>query len=38
LPLIVLFLILAVVPAWMTWRRREQETAARTLARKEQAA
>jgi ABC-type transport system substrate-binding protein len=35
IPLIVLLLILAVVPAWLAWRRREQETAARTLARKE---
>ncbi len=35
MPLIVLFLILAIVPAWLAWRRREQETAARTLARKD---
>lgn len=35
MPLIVLFLILAIVPAWIAWRRREQETAARTLARKD---
>jgi ABC-type transport system substrate-binding protein len=35
MPLIVLLLILAVVPAWMAWRKRELETAARTLARKE---
>jgi ABC-type transport system substrate-binding protein len=31
-PLIVLVLILAIVPAWFAWRRRERETAARTLA------
>jgi ABC-type transport system substrate-binding protein len=35
MPLIVLFLILAIVPAWLAWRRREQETAARTMARKD---
>ncbi|MBV5299355.1 MAG: ABC transporter substrate-binding protein [Rhodoferax sp.] len=35
MPLILLLLIVAVVPAWAAWRRREQETAARTLAHKE---
>jgi ABC-type transport system substrate-binding protein len=35
MPLIVLLLILAVVPAWLVWRKREQETAARTMARKD---
>jgi len=32
IPLILLALIAAVVPAWFAWRRRERETAARTLA------
>jgi len=32
-PLLVLLLIAAVIPAWFAWRRRERETAARTLAR-----
>ena len=32
LPLILLALIGVIVPAWMAYRRREQETAARTLA------
>jgi ABC-type transport system substrate-binding protein len=32
MPLILLLLIAAVVPAWFAWRRREQETAARSIA------
>ncbi len=32
IPLIVLALVAAIVPAWFAWRRRERETAARTLA------
>jgi ABC-type transport system substrate-binding protein len=32
MPLIAILLIVAVVPAWFAWRRRERETAARTLA------
>ena len=32
-PLMFLLLIAAVIPAWFGWRRRERETAARTLAR-----
>jgi len=35
MPLLLLLLVLAVLPAWAAWRRREQETAARTLARQE---
>jgi len=35
LPLVLLLLGVAVLPAWAAWRRREQETAARTLARQE---
>lgn len=35
LPLLLLLLLLPLVPAWRAWRRHEQETAARTLARKE---
>ena len=31
-PLLALGLLLAIVPAWFAWRRRERETAARTLA------
>ncbi len=31
-PLILIALIAAIVPAWFAWRRRERETAARTLA------
>ena len=33
IPLIVFVLLAASVPAWFAWRRRERETAARTLAR-----
>ncbi len=36
-PLILLGLIGAVVPAWFVWRRRERETAARTIAQKDTA-
>ncbi len=32
MPLIAIVLLAAVVPAWFAWRRRERETAARTLA------
>ncbi len=32
IPLLVLALLAAIVPAWFAWRRRERETAARTLA------
>ena len=32
IPLIAFFVVLAIVPAWFAWRRRERETAARTLA------
>lgn len=32
IPLLTLLLFAAVVPAWFVWRRRERETAARTLA------
>ena len=32
IPLILIALIAAIVPAWFAWRRRERETAARTLA------
>jgi ABC-type transport system substrate-binding protein len=32
IPLISLVLVAAIVPAWFAWRRRERETAARTLA------
>jgi ABC-type transport system substrate-binding protein len=32
IPLIALALLAAIVPAWFAWRRRERETAARTLA------
>jgi len=32
-PLLLLTLLAAIVPAWAAWRRRERETAARTLAR-----
>jgi ABC-type transport system substrate-binding protein len=31
-PLILIVLLAAIVPAWFAWRRRERETAARTLA------
>jgi hypothetical protein len=32
IPLIAIGLLAAIVPAWFAWRRRERETAARTLA------
>ena len=32
IPLLAIGLFAAVVPAWFAWRRRERETAARTLA------
>jgi len=32
IPLIAIVLLAAIVPAWFAWRRRERETAARTLA------
>jgi HAMP domain-containing protein len=32
IPLLLLALVAAIVPAWFAWRRRERETAARTLA------
>jgi hypothetical protein len=32
IPLILIALIAAIVPAWFAWRRRERETAARTVA------
>jgi len=32
IPLIAIVLVAAAVPAWFAWRRRERETAARTLA------
>jgi ABC-type transport system substrate-binding protein len=35
LPLILLVLIAAIVPAWFVWRRRERETAARTVVNQE---
>lgn len=34
IPLILLALIAAIVPAWFAWRRRERETAARTIAQR----
>ena len=33
MPLILLLLVVVVVPAWFAWHRREQETAARSIAR-----
>ena len=35
MPVLLLLLLVAVLPAWAAWRRREQETAARTMAKLE---